>query len=277
MTEQTALAIPQELNLSETMQLGEVLAKSGFFSDTKQAAQAVVKVLCGREIGFGPIASMTGVHIVQGKPTIGANLLGASIKRDPRYDYRVIELTDTEAEIAFFQNGQELGRSRFTMDDAKAANLTNKSVWKQFPRNMLFARALSNGARWYTPDVFGGVTPYTPEELGAEVDQEGDVIDVTPTSKPAPEVKFKTRKEPATPKAEPAGNGDTDGINSPKALLAAVNDATTGYYNAIPHMLHAIQKMTGDEKWSWPLPSDVAAYKATYDMLIDYAKKEKAA
>jgi hypothetical protein len=30
---------------------------------------------------------------------------------------------------------------------------------------MLYARALSNGAKWYCPDVFGGPI-YTPDELG---------------------------------------------------------------------------------------------------------------
>jgi hypothetical protein len=36
---------------------------------------------------------------------------------------------------------------------------------------MLFARAMSNGARWYCPDVFAGPA-YTPDELGADVDGE---------------------------------------------------------------------------------------------------------
>ena len=40
----TALAIPEPMTLNETMALGEVLARSGYFSDAKQAAQAVVKV-----------------------------------------------------------------------------------------------------------------------------------------------------------------------------------------------------------------------------------------
>ena len=34
---------------------------------------------------------------------------------------------------------------------------------------MLFARALTNGARWHCPDVFGGAI-YEPEELGAKVE-----------------------------------------------------------------------------------------------------------
>ena len=46
----------------------------------------------------------------------------------------------------------------------------------KFPRNMLFARAMSNGQKWYCPDAFNGATVYTPEELGAETDENGDII-----------------------------------------------------------------------------------------------------
>lgn len=198
MSESRALAVRQ-MDLQETMTLGKVLAQSGFFSDTKETSQAVVKVLAGAELGFGPIASMTGVHIVQGKPVLGANLMAAAIKGSHAYNYRVVELTEDHAEIAFFENGKEVGRSRFTMQDAQAASLTDKSVWKQYPKNMLFARALSNGARWYCPDVFSGVTPYTPEEMGAEVDGDGDIIDVQPT--PAPPQR---KPAPPAPPARPA-------------------------------------------------------------------------
>lgn len=169
--------IHNEMTLKETMTLGDTLAKSGFFDDAKDAAKAVAKILAGRELGFGPMASMTGIHIIQGKIAVGANLMGASVKRDPRYDYRVVKLTDDHAEIAFYENGKELGRSVFTMQDASAAGLNGKDNWRKFARNMLFSRAMSNGVRWYCPDAFGGNPTYTPDELGAEVDDEGSVVE----------------------------------------------------------------------------------------------------
>ena len=58
-----------------------------------------------------------------------------------------------------------------------AAGLDSNTNWRKYPRNMLFARAISNGARWYCPDLFGGSPVYTPDELGAEVDGEtGEVL-----------------------------------------------------------------------------------------------------
>lgn len=177
------LTVQNQMSLAD---LGQILTKSGFFQDTKDAAQAVVKVLAGQELGFGPIASMTGIYVIQGRITMSANLLAAAIKRTQRYNYRVVELTDAKADIAFFENGKECGRSVFTDQDARKAGTKNMD---KFPRNMLFARALSNGARWYCADVFGGPV-YTPEELGANINEDGEVIDipaqpVKPEPKPA--------------------------------------------------------------------------------------------
>ena len=52
---------------------------------------------------------------------------------------------------------------------------------------MFFARAISNGAKWYTPGIFGGAPVYTPDEMGADVDEDGDIIDaeVEPVTKSA--------------------------------------------------------------------------------------------
>lgn len=168
-----ALIVKDDMSLSE---LGAVFVRSGFFQDARDASQAIVKILAGREMGFGPIASMTGVYIVKGKPSMGANLIAAAIKRSGRYDYRVKVMSDRECTIEFQEriDGKRelIGVSTFTIEDAKKAGTQNI---EKFPRNMLFARAMSNGAKWFCPDVFGGPI-YTPEELGAAVDGDGEVI-----------------------------------------------------------------------------------------------------
>ena len=59
---------------------------------------------------------------------------------------------------------------------AQAAGLTGKDNWKKYPSDMLFARAISRGARRFAPGIFGGSPVYTPDEMGADVDEEGNVI-----------------------------------------------------------------------------------------------------
>lgn len=187
--QETALTLPH------VQQLGDVLYKSGYFSDIKSAAQATVKVLRGQELGLGPVTALEQIHVVQGRTALSAGLIGAMIKRSGRYDYRITKHTDNECEIAFFENGKEIGRSTFTMKDAERAGLLKKDNWRQYPRNMLMARALSNGARWYCPDVFGGAV-YTPEELQT-IDVEAVVVDEKPQTQEQKEQKSKT-SEPAT-------------------------------------------------------------------------------
>ena len=169
----------------EVERAAKAMVASGYFADTKAISQGIVKILAGQELGFGPFASMNGVYIIQGKPSFGANMMAAAVKASGRYNYRVVEMSDEVCEIAFIENGQECGRSKFTIADAKKAGTKNLD---KFPRNMLFARAMSNGVRWYCPDVMNGSAIYTPEELGVETDEDGkplepiisEVIDVEP-------------------------------------------------------------------------------------------------
>lgn len=163
-------------SMDDAERAARAMAGSGFFQDSKSAAQAVVKILAGAELGFGPFASMTGVNIIQNRPALAANLIAAAVKRSGKYNYRVIEHTAEICSIDFFEDGQKVGNSTYTMKEAFIAGLSQKDTWKKYPRNMLFARAISNGQKWYAPDAFNGATVYTPEELGAEEDAEGNAV-----------------------------------------------------------------------------------------------------
>ena len=170
------LAIRQSIDI---MSLGDILAKSGYFTDSREAAQAIVKVLAGQELGLGPIASMTSIYIIQSKPSLSANAMAAIVKSHPKYDYRVIELTNEICRIKFLEGDDELGISEFSIKDAQQAGLTtgrNKHSWTHYTRNMLFARAVSNGVKWFCPDVTSGVQVYAPDELDAEIDGETGLV-----------------------------------------------------------------------------------------------------
>jgi len=188
MSETTALALRDTVisSFDDVAKVATAMTKSGFFADSKEQAQAITKILAGREMGFGPFASMTGIHIIQGRPAIGANLIAAAVKGSGRYNYRVVEMTEKTCSIDFYEGKEKIGNSTFTAEDARKAQTKNMD---KYPRNMLFARAMSNGQKWFCPDAFNGATVYTPEELGAETDQDGNIITATfseqpPTDKP---------------------------------------------------------------------------------------------
>jgi hypothetical protein len=165
-----------DVNMDDLQRMAKMLAMSGYFEASgdasTQIAQMATKILAGRELGYGPFASVQGIHVIKGKPTLSANLMAAAVKAHPRYDYRVRKMDNDEVSIEFFEDKQSLGVSTFNKADANAAGTQNLG---KFPRNMLFARAMSNGVRWYCPDVFYGNTVYAPEELGATVDDDGNV------------------------------------------------------------------------------------------------------
>lgn len=154
----------QKITPTEALSIGKAFAESGMFPDIKSAAQAIVKIQAGQEIGIPPFAAMSGIHIIQGKPTIGAGVMASCVKGSGKYDYRVVESTEQVCSIDFFQGKEKIGNSTFTIADAKKAGTKNLD---KFPKNMLFARAMSNGVKWFTPDVFAGPV-YTPEEFDVQ-------------------------------------------------------------------------------------------------------------
>ena len=173
----TQVSIVQQLPISELMNLAKAFAESGMFADTKSAAQAIVKIQAGQEIGIPPFAAMTGIHIIQGKPTIGAGLIASRLKGSGKYDYRVVEASEKVCSIDFYQGNTKIGNSTFTIEDARKA--LTKNIDK-FPKNMLFARAISNGVKWYCPDIFSGPV-YVPEEMQVVTTEEATHIEVDTT------------------------------------------------------------------------------------------------
>ena len=165
----------------------KALYASNYFSDAKSEAQAIVKVMAGAELGLQPFAAMTGIHIIKGKPVLGANLIATLVDVHPKYDYVITGHSNTSCTITWTRNGRNVGESSFTIEEAKAANLLHKDNWKNYPSDMLFARALTRGARRFAPGIFGGAPIYTPDELGAETDNEGYTIVETVTEAPTSE------------------------------------------------------------------------------------------
>jgi len=157
----------------DLMTIAKAAAESRFFPHITSPARAFMVLLQGQEMGAGPASALRNIRYSDGNLIMQAGIVGATIKRSEKYDYVVKSHTDEECVLEFVdkKSGEVLGESKFTMEDAEKADLlvSNKGNqtlnWKRYPRNMLFARALTNGARWFCPDVFGG-SVYTPDELG---------------------------------------------------------------------------------------------------------------
>ena len=176
--------LPPEARFHELMALATQLVATGFLPKAiTTPAQAVAIILTGRELGIGTMQALRSINVIQGKVALSAELMAAKILQCG-HKLEWTENSDTKAAVRITRKDGTSHEDSFTMDEAKKAGLLGKDSWAKFPKAMLRARALSLTARAICPDAISGT--YTPEELGAEVDGEGGVINVTPLNPYAP-------------------------------------------------------------------------------------------
>jgi hypothetical protein len=247
--------VPQALtrdseHLSNMQRLGGVLAASGYFSDARDAAQAAVKVMAGEELGVPPIAAMMGINIIKGKIALGGNLIASRI-RAHGYDYRIKRLDDTGCVLRFFARPNPAGMREelepdvsFTEDDAKRAQCFS-DMYRKYPRAMYFNRAISMGARLHTPEIFGGAPVYTPEELGADVDESGEYV---PEEAPAPK-ETKAQQKEAQREVLERKLAETQEEKAPTPAQPAPSNGSTWDWKTVLVPFEAIEKTIGTEAY----------------------------
>lgn len=195
-------------NFDNLQRAAMALQQSGYFKDAATKAQAITKVMAGYELGLPPFASMAGIHVIQGKPVLGSNVIATLVKNDPRYDYHIKQADDKACILTWYEDGEEVGEAGFTIQEAKDAGLAGKDNWKRYTSDMLFARAISRGARRFAPGIFGGSPVYTPDEMGVDTDEDGyiegesvtieDPENETNADQTPDEVEYEGENEPMT-------------------------------------------------------------------------------
>ena len=160
-------------------QQASVIARSGLAPrSVSKPEQVLVIALKGRELSIPPMQALSQIHIVEGKPTLSAELMAALVQR-AGHKLRVLETSSRKCVVEGVRADDPGHPSRveWTIEDAKTAGVANKGPWKSYPAAMLRARAISALCRFAFADVLMGAS-YTPEELGAEVNEEGEVLSV---------------------------------------------------------------------------------------------------
>jgi hypothetical protein len=159
----------------------EVIAKSGLAPKSVSTPEKILTIaLKGRELNLPPMQSLSHIHIIEGRPALSAELMVALVQR-AGHKLRVLETTSERCTVEGVRadDPEYVARTEFTLDDAGKAGLLSRPAWKHYPAAMLRARAISSLCRFAFADVISGCS-YTPEELGAEVDEEGRAIEADP-------------------------------------------------------------------------------------------------
>ena len=167
------------LDFNTMMQVSQMLAKSSLVPSAYRGKpeNILLATLAGQPFGWDPTMSMRSFHIIEGQPSLKPEIMLALVRR-AGHSVQGTTATDGATVTGKRRDTGDTMTVTYSLEDARRANLLNKSVWKQYPSSMCWARALSQLCRMLFPDVVLGVG-YTPEELGASVSSDGEVIDAT--------------------------------------------------------------------------------------------------
>ena len=123
-------------------------------------------IYLGREIGLGPMQSISMIDVIDGRPSLSAELMNARIRAEG-HSIQIVDLSPTGATIRGKRadNGDEATFS-FTAEHAERAGLLKGRNYTSYPEAMYLARATSALARFLFPDVFAATHAYAPEDLG---------------------------------------------------------------------------------------------------------------
>ena len=152
-------------------------------------ADLAVIMITGHELGLSPMQALRGLHVVEGRPVLSADLIVGLVKKHPACKYfRLVESTDERATYETMREGEpEPTRITWTIQQAAKAGLTGRQNWKAHPAAMLRARASAALARAVYPDVAMGI--YDPDEAL-------DFIDASRISVAKPRVEAKAKAPP---------------------------------------------------------------------------------
>lgn len=167
MTEIAPYTPPGSAEIDYTWNLASKLCKTEFVpANLRNKPEAVLAVfLTGRELGIGPMQSLRDIYPVNGRPALMASLMVARV-RGLGHRFKTLESNDTLAYVQIHRKGEDEPEPpvKFALADAQRAGLTDKAVWRQYPKAMLWNRAAAAACRRDCPEALGGAV-YTPEEI----------------------------------------------------------------------------------------------------------------
>ena len=191
-------------DVGEMLKFAKVLIDSKLVPVSLTSPESVITIITlGKELGFEAVTSLSNIHNIQGKPTLGVHAIAALLKRrgikyklTDDYVYirkdggidtikkEGIEYTDIKTTITFYEkfdeNHIEETPFSFYYSEAKKMELLKKDNWKKMPRIMLRNRCLVLGARFVAPEAMLGMYEVSEvadfSDVDIILDEEGNII-----------------------------------------------------------------------------------------------------
>lgn len=178
-------------SLDEAYRLSQNLAISQMLPRDLRGkpSDVLAMLLYGQELGLGPMQSIQTIYVVEGRPSMSAQLWRALVRR-AGHKVRIVERIHNKActvEIVRSDDPDHPHQETFTLDDAvqtgkvqivdgkpRARSKDGKPLpWELFTDDLLAARATARGCRFACPEV----------ALGFYADEEA--ADLTPVVGPS--------------------------------------------------------------------------------------------
>lgn len=241
----------------------EMLAQSSIVPSSyrRNPSNILAAAMTGRTFGWDVMTAMRNGHVIEGTWSLKPEAMLALVRQA---GHSVSGETSPQAATVTGRRrdtGDEMTVT-FSLTDAQRAGLANKGTWKQYPQAMCWARAVSQLCRMLFPDVTLGLS-YTPEELGAEVDESGDVIDVAARQQVAagPPVLSPDNVARVRERCEEAGAPVDEIVR--RATDGRTDDVTEAYASEVPALRKAL------EDWHAERPFDEAEVVEVTPMTLD--------
>lgn len=170
-----------EMSREDVFTSAERLCKSELIpaSDRGKPANIVLKWQYGYEVGLSPMASLQGIAVINGRPSLWGDALLGLARSHP--GFQDIEETFDEATMTarcvVTRRGQTPVVSVFSKKDAEVAGISNGNVHKKYPKRMLQMRARGFALRDAFADKFSGLISaeeaidYPPEKPEVRVEK----------------------------------------------------------------------------------------------------------
>lgn len=208
-----------QYTVSDVRIMAEAAAKSGLFGMKTTDQALALMMLCQAE-GIHPMKAVAEYHIINGKPSLKADAMLARFQRaGGTVKWNRLDDKEVSATFSHPQGGE--ATINWTIEMAKNAGLTGKDTWKQYPRQLLRSRVISEGVRTVFPGVSTGI--YTPEEVSDFTDQEPK-----PTGKEGLKSTLKSAEGPVVD-AVKTDREDQDGMEVRRQLLKELKSAVSKY------------------------------------------------
>lgn len=190
-----------------------------------QDAAVAAAILAGREMGIGPMTALQHLYVVDGRPAMSAQLMRALVFAHG-HTIRVAECNSERCTLI----GRRAGDSHeapvtWSMEDARRAQVTGKTNWARYPRQMLLARATGELCRAVFPDVIGGMA-YTVEEAD-DIPAADNDTNTTPAPRtvqrarrPSPPAPIAGPVSTSPPEVSPPAGGEAPPLPEDEAPMA---------------------------------------------------------